>query len=174
MAANYRAPVLLAAEHDVSQFDSQSPEQTSWLRRHAQQSHASGNTKVFVVTSGDSLEVVAYFAWRMAELAVEDAPQRLRQGSGGYRQPVALLARLAVDRRHEGNGLGAALLADVISRMLVLERALGCRGLLIHAENEEARSFYAHLVPGLLSSPTDDLHLVLLAKDARRSLNLNE
>jgi hypothetical protein len=47
---------------------------------------------------------------------------------------------------------------------------IGCRGLLIHAESAAARDFYLHLIPGLERSPTDELHLVLLLKDAKRTL----
>ncbi|MCC5951233.1 MAG: hypothetical protein JJU45_03975 [Acidimicrobiia bacterium] len=34
----------------------------------------------------------------------------------------------------------------------------------------KARAFYLHLIPELLPSPTDELHLVLLTKDAKRTL----
>ena len=75
-----------------------------------------------------------------------------------------------MDRRHEGKGIGAALLRDVISRLLLIGDAIGCRGLLIHAEDDEARNFYLHLIPELEQSPTDRLHLVLLMKDAIRTI----
>lgn len=114
--------------------------------------------------------MVAYYAWCMAQLDLETAPARLRKGAGRYPQPVALLARLGVDTGHEGRGLGAALVVDAITRLVGLSDDIGCRGLLIHAENDEARSFYLHLVPELEPSPTDELHLVLLMKDARRTL----
>jgi hypothetical protein len=42
--------------------------------------------------------------------------------------------------------------------------------LLVHAESQQARGFYLHLVPEFEPSPTDDLHLVLLLKDVRRTL----
>jgi hypothetical protein len=61
-------------------------------------------------------------------------------------------------------------LIDAITRLLSISAEIGCRGLLIHAESEEARQFYLHLIPELHPSPTDELHLVLLMKDARRSL----
>ena len=64
-------------------------------------------------------------------------------------------ARLGVDEGHEKNGLG---------------EAIGCRGLLVHAESEQARSFYEHLIPEFGRSPTDPLHPVLLLKDIRRTL----
>ncbi|QNI87011.1 hypothetical protein [Synechococcus sp. ROS8604] len=46
-----------------------------------------------------------------------------------------------------GQGLGAALalLLDVISRATSLSDAIGCRGLLVHAESGQARGFYEHL-----------------------------
>ena len=96
-----------------------------------------------------------------------------------------MLARLGVDQRHEGQGLGAVLLLDVITRVASLREAslreaslreaslseaIGCRGLLVHAESEQARSFYEHLIPEFSSSPTDPLHLLLRLKDIRLTL----
>lgn len=106
----------------------------------------------------------------MAQLSLAAAPKRLARGAGRYPQPVALLARLAVDSEHEGRGLGAALLQDVLLRTAAISERIGCRALLVHAESEAAKRFYQHLVPEFESSPTDPLHLVLLVKDIVRSL----
>ena len=170
MTGAYRAPERLADRHDVSGFACRSSEQTDWLRRHARQSAATGTTKVFVVTETDSSAVVAYYGWCMAQLVTATAPARLLKGAGRHPQPVALLARLGVDAAHEGRGLGAALLQDVFARLVALFDDIGCRGLLVHAESAEAREFSLHLVPGLEPSSTDDLHLVVLMKDVRRTL----
>lgn len=75
-----------------------------------------------------------------------------------------------MDHRHEGQGLGAALLLDVITRVASLSKAIGCRGLLVHAESAQARSFYEHLIPEFERSPSDPLHVLLLLKDIRRTL----
>ena len=170
MSTSYRPPRLLGTGDHTGSFSCRSVEQTNWLRQHARQSASSGTTKVFVVTPHDDHSVVAFYAWCMAHLDLDAAPQRLRKGAGRYPQPVALLARLGVDTRHEGQGLGAGLLADAISRLLSFGESIGCRGLLIHAENTSALAFYRHLIPELEESPTDPLHLVLLSKDARRTL----
>lgn len=166
----YRQPERLRDDHVVERFTCRSAEQTSWLRRHARQSASTGTTKVFVVTPRDEIEVVAYYGWCMATVSVEDAPARMRKGAGRYPQPMALLARLGVHVEHERRGLGAALLADVVTRLVELSEGIGCRGLLIHTETSEARNFYTHLIPELEPSPTDELHLVLLMKDIRRTL----
>jgi len=166
----YLTPEPLADHHDLDGFRCRSEEQTDWLRRYARQSATTGTTRVFVVTEAGEDRVVAYYAWCMAQITVQDAPTRLRKGAGRYPQPVALLARLGVDVDHEGRGLGAGLLQDVFARLVELSDRIGSRGLLIHAESQEARDFYLHLIPEFQASPTDPLHLVLLMKDIRRTL----
>ena len=170
MSPAYRPPELLAEHHELSEFRCRSGEQTDWLRRYARQSSSTGTTRVFVVTGEDGHRVVAYYAWCMAQLRADQAPERLRRGAGRYPQPVALLARLGVDVDHEGRGLGAGLLRDVFARLVEMPDDIGCRGLLVHAESREAREFYLHLVPGFEQSPTDELHLVALTKDIRGTL----
>lgn len=170
MTHRYRPPRLLEADDLVDDFECRSTEQTEWLRFHARQAHAAGTAKVLVVTPTDDDAVVAYYAWSMASISVEDTPGRVRKGAGRYPQPVALLARLGVAIGHEGRGIGAGLLADVISRTAQLGVGIGCRGLLVHAETAQARDFYLHLIPEFEPSPTDDLHLVLLMKDILKTL----
>lgn len=170
MNGTYRPPELLGASHDLDGFACRSVEQTDWLRRHARASTSTRTTRVLVVTPADSDVVVAYYAWCMASVSLTEAPSRMRKGAGRYPQPVALLARLGVDLEHEGRGLGAGLLQDVIARTHALGEEIGCRGLLVHVETTEARDFYRHLVPEFEASPTEELHLFLLMKDIRRTL----
>lgn len=167
---SYRPPEPLGPAHELEKFICASWEQTDWLLRHARQSTATGTTKLFVVTLADSQQVAAFYAWAMASIDLADAPARLRKGAGRYPQPIALLARLGVDRDHEGKGLGAALLRDVIERVAAISDDIGCRGLLVHCESEQARNFYLHLIPEFEISPTDDLHLALILKDIKRTL----
>jgi predicted N-acetyltransferase YhbS len=82
--------------------------------------------------------------------------------------PVILLARLAVDRRFQGKGLGAGLLKDALLRALNAADAIGIRAVLVHAKDSSATTFYAHF--GFAPSPTDPLHLMLLIKDIKHAL----
>jgi GNAT superfamily N-acetyltransferase len=163
---------LIQPDDSLDEFECRSPEQTLWLHDHARQAHSAGTAKVLVVTETDSSVIVAYYAWAMASITIEDAPARLRRGAGRYPQLVALLARLGVDVDHEGHGLGVGLLQDVVARVAELGANIGCRGLLVHAEGELARGFYLHLVPDFEPSPTDPLHLVPLMKDIHRTLGV--
>lgn len=174
MINRYRPPRLLESGDQLDGFTCRSSEQSDWLRRHARQAHASGTSKVLVVTRPAVPEVVAYYAWSMASIVVESAPARMRKGAGRYPQPLALLARLGVSVDHERRGLGAGLLADVIGRTAQLGAKIGCRGLLVHAETPEARDFYLHLLPEFASSPSDELHLVVLMKDIVKTLGTSD
>lgn len=166
----YVRPALLRPDHVLEGFRSRSPEQTQWLVRHARGSHGGGFTRTFVVVERGSLDVVAYYAWSMAGLAYEEAPARAVAGAGRYPVPVALLARLAVDERHEGRGLGTHLLRDVLARTVEVGTRIGCRALLVHGEGDEARAFHRRVLPSFEHSPSDPLHLVLLMKDLRRAV----
>lgn len=168
--SRYKPPELLAPRHQLDDFRCRSKEQTAWLVEFARQAHGTGTTRVFVVTEIHQPVVVAYYAWCMASVGITALPERLRRGAARYPQPVALLARLGVDERHEGQGLGGALLLDVISRAACLSDAIGCRDFLVHAESEQTRGFYEHLIPEFERSPTDPLHLLLLLKDIRHTL----
>ncbi len=126
-------------------FECRSVEQSEWLRHHARQANASGIARVHVVTEEATSTVVAYYAWAMSTITIPEAPARMRRGAGRYPQPVALLARLGVSINHEGRGLGAGLLRDVITRTADLG-----------AEFEQ--------------SPTDPLQLVLFMKDIHKTL----
>ena len=167
---SYQPPEPIGPTHDLGAFVCASAEQTDWLVRHARQSMATGTARVFVVVPTGGREVIAYYAWTMAQIELVDAPARLRKGAGRYPQPVALLARLGVHLEHERKGLGAALLRDVIQRAAAISDDIGCRGLLVHAASADAASFYRHLIPEFETSPTDELHLVLLLKDIKRTL----
>jgi GNAT superfamily N-acetyltransferase len=159
----------LTPEHDTTEFDCGSDAQTNWLRRHALQAQAAETAAVYVVCAAGSRRVVAYFALAAGSVERSDAPQRVTRGTGRYPIPVILLARLGVDLSEQGHGLGRALLKEVLLRTSAAADTVGARALLIHAESEMARAFYHHLAE-YEPSPTDALHLFLLMKDLRATI----
>lgn len=113
--------------------------------------------------------VVGYYALSAASVEQDDAPTRVRKGLARHPIPVILLARLAVDQSEQGRGLGAALLKDALQRAGSAAGEIGARAVLVHAKDEEAKAFYEHF--DFEPSPSDPLHLFLLMKDLRASLN---
>ncbi len=98
------------------------------------------------------------------------APNRIKKGLARHQVPVMILARLAVDRSHQGAGLGAALLKDALLRTLQAADIAGIRTLLVHAKDKAACSWYEGW--GFEPSPTDPYQLYLLLKDLKALLNL--
>lgn len=123
---------------------------------------------VFVTTIGE--KVTGYYALASGAVAQGDVPGRVSRGVAKHAIPVAILTRLAVHEDHQGAGLGRALLRDALGRVNTAADEIGIRALLIHANDDEAKTFYldqAEFEP----SPTDGLHLLLLMKDLRRALD---
>ncbi len=80
--------------------------------------------------------------------------------------PVILLARLAIDRRWQGEGVGKALLKDAMQRTLLAADIAGIRAFAVHAKDDQAKKFYEKF--DFTPSPTDPMHLFILLKDVRR------
>ena len=79
--------------------------------------------------------------------------------------PVMILARLAVDLRHQRVGMGRALLKDALHRTAQAADIAGIRALLVHAKDEQARQWYRNWE--FEPSATDSFHLFLLMKDLK-------
>jgi GNAT superfamily N-acetyltransferase len=123
--------------------------------------------RVFVSMDGD--KVAGYYALATGGVDPEHAPPRVRKGVPRHPVPVVILARLAVDERYQGLGLGRALVRDALLRVLNVAEEVGVRALLVHAKDESAKEFY--LAFGEFEeSPTDPMHLFLLIKDLRLAL----
>ncbi|HTW97501.1 MAG TPA: GNAT family N-acetyltransferase [Acidimicrobiales bacterium] len=82
--------------------------------------------------------------------------------------PAVMLGRLAMDRRFQGRGRGAALLRHAIEMTIVAADAIGIRLLVVNALDERAAAFYRRF--GLDPSPTNPLDLMITVNDLRASL----
>lgn len=163
----YSNPQPLERGHDRERFACGEPELDRWLIEHALAEQAAGGARVFVSTDGR--RVVGYYALAAAQLRPEKATARARRGQPQRRPiPAVLLARLAVDRDHQGQGLGRSLLQDAMLRVAEAAEELGIRLMLVHAKHDRASGWYLRF--GFEESPTDPLHLMLLMKDLRAFL----
>lgn len=165
----YRPPEPLGKHHQLDEFQCGEPALDDWLKKHARGAHASDSARVFVTTLEDGEIVVGYYALAAAQVAPEEATARALKGQPRARPVSAiLLARLAVDRERQGEGLGRSLLQDVLLRCVEAADAIGARVLLVHAKHEAAKKWYMQF--GFEESPTDPLHLLMLLKDVRATV----
>lgn len=66
---------------------------------------------------------------------------------------------MAVDQKHQGQGLGAALLKHFMLKAFEVSQLIGVRLVLVHAKDPEAREFYERY--GFAASPIDPLILFM-------------
>ncbi len=158
-------PEPLADHHDFEDFHSGETSLDDWLKRRARANQLSGASRTYVLCEDN--RVVGYYALASGVVKVESAPGRFRRNMPNP-IPVAVLARLAVDRDWQGRGIGRALFRDGARRVAHAADAIGIRGIVVHAISEEAKSFYLAL--GFDPSPSEPMTLMVTLADVRAIL----
>jgi len=154
----------LRSDHPIEGFDCGRDELNRYLLRFAWTNQQAGAAQTYVGLVDDA--VVGYHTLTVGQLTREEAPERLIKGMARHPVPIMLLARLAVDRRWQGQGIGKALLKDAMQRTLQAADIAGIRALAVHAKDAEARRLYEKF--DFIPSPTDPLHLFVRLNDVRR------
>ncbi len=156
----------LTQRHDLSRFQSTNAALNTWLARFAWTNQRAETAKIYVAHRAGI--VVGYHALVAGSVLKHEAPERIAKGLASHPVGVILLARLAVDVREQGKGLGGALLRDALARVLQAADVVGVRAVLVHAIDDPAWSFYVH--HGFHQSPLDPMQLMMLMKDLRASI----
>jgi GNAT superfamily N-acetyltransferase len=100
----------LTSTHDRRNFSCGVDALDVYLRRFARQHADSNVSRTYVAT--DEASIHGFYTLTMSAIRKENlAPKHLNRFPN-FPLPVARLARLAVDKRHQHQGLGELLLAD--------------------------------------------------------------
>lgn len=161
-AAN--GPQPINDDHDLSLFDSGVPELDNWLRSRARTNEQSGASRTFVLAK--EARVIGYYALSVGQVTHAVSPGRVRRNMPDP-IPVAILARLALDKDWQGKGLGGDMMQDAVLRTLNAADSVGIRALLIHALSDDAKSFYERY--GFTASNLEPYTLLATMTDLRRA-----
>lgn len=153
----------LAAVDAVDTFDCGQPALNQFLLRYALVNQRANSAQTYVCCKDG--QVVGFYSLVVGSVEPGDVPARIMKGLARHPVPVMILARLAVDRTHQGKGLGRALLKDALLRTLQAADIAGIRTVLVHAKDEAARQWYERCE--FEASPTDPFHLYLMIKDLK-------
>jgi GNAT superfamily N-acetyltransferase len=157
----------LNSTHVVKTFKSGKHSLDLFLRRHALKNQEADSSQTYVVHRNGP--VAGYYSLTVASVDRQDCPPVIAdEMPPGYPIPVVLLARLAVDRKEQGRGLGAALLKDAFYRIASAAEIVGARAVLVHAIDSEAKSFYERF--NFDEFPAGALHLMLSMKEVRAAI----
>ena len=163
------APQPIDESHEIGVFDSGVPSLDDWLKRRARANQASGASRTYVVC--ENRRVIAYYALASGGVDIDAAPDatpgRVRRNMPDP-VPIAVLGRLAIERTHQKQGLGRALVRDAARRVLQAADIIGIRAIVVHAISLEAKAFYLAL--GFEASPLQPMTLLATLSDLEAAL----
>lgn len=160
----FTKPVLLAAQHDLADFDCSKEELNSWLKAHALDKQNAMLSRTYVVESEG--KVVGYYTLSHIDVKQGEPPKKLGRGMPSS-IPSMLMARFAVDKSCQGFGLGRSLFIDALLRTwAVMESGPApVRLFVVDAMDDDALSFYLRF--DMKAAPTNPHRLFLSYKDLR-------
>lgn len=156
----------LSAGHVLDDFDSGNETIDRWLAQHARTATGQGTRTYVLVDEG---RVVGYFAIAPHTIDRELLPRSA--GRGSPRQiPAVLLAKLALDRQLQGQGLGAELLVVALETIVAAARQVGGKFVVVDAIDDAAVAFYEH--HDFVAIPSSPRRLLSKLSTIARALDL--
>ena len=134
----------ISKKHDREVFDCGDEALNDFLRRYARKSHERGGAKTFLaVDDAGSKTILGFYSLSPASVDNARTPEIIRRGLARHDVPGFRLARVAVDRRWQGQGIGGQLLLAAGRRCLLASAEVGGVVLVIDAKNERVAGWYA-------------------------------
>ncbi len=135
--------VELSSSVNKKDFSSRSDALNEYLRKFATQDQKRNLAKCYVLLSDDDAEVVGYYTISASSIPLTSFPEKVQKRATYEVLPVALIGRLAIDKKFEGKGFGSVLIYDAIER--VKNSALAVSAVIVVAKDDSASRFYKHL-----------------------------
>jgi GNAT superfamily N-acetyltransferase len=119
----------------VEGFDCGDEPLNNYLKRHAwtNQEKVSIGVTYVAVDESTPRTVQGYFTLATSSVPRDRFPSKYVRGLPPYDLPLILLARLAVDKRFSGRGLGHAMIAEALKITLRVADEVGCRCIITDA-----------------------------------------
>ena len=130
----------LASNHDRRGFSCGVEALDEYLQRFARQHGSANVSRTYVAADGST--ILGFYSLAMSAIRRENLPSKHLSRFPNFPLPVARLARLAVDLRHQRQGIGELILADALQRCLRLSEEIGMIGVVVDAKDKRARGWY--------------------------------
>ena len=158
--------LVLLADHELKGFDCGNNELNRWLVEHARASQKADLARTYVLLADAA--VVGYVSLTTGSVRRDAAPKRYARGMRRHPIPTILIARLAVDRRYQGQRLGGRLLAEALRLAVTASDAAAARLVVVDAIDDAAAAFYRRW--GFIDVPENPHRLFRKIGDIRRSI----
>jgi len=154
----------LSSRHDRSAFDCGIEELNAYLKKYSGQHERRGISRTYVAVEEGENPALGYYSISSGAVSFDAVPENLPR----HPVPVALIGRLAVDKRARGHGLGETLLVHALRSAQRASAVVGIYAVVVDAWDEAARKFY--LKYGFNELKDDRLHLYLSMRVIRQLL----
>lgn len=134
-------PAPLKEGHSVSKFDCGEDALNYWLHEHAIPAMAARTANTVVICRRRT--VVGFVSIANGAVAHAQTRAKLRRNMPDP-IPATIIARLAIDRTEQDNGLGSDLLFEAMKRALAATKYSAAKMLVVHPLNKRATAFYEH------------------------------
>ncbi len=159
----------LRRKHNRSEFDCGASELNQYLKTIARQHIIKGISRTFILIDSETpADILGFFTLAFCEIRASDLPAHL---SKKYppRAPAAKLARLAVSKNRQRQGLGSLMMINAMERTLIVSSHMGIIGFFVDAKDNGAKKYYEQF--GFLALPSNPLTLFVPLKKLRESYN---
>ena len=133
--------VPISKELQKAPFDCGYPVLNEYLRLYALKNDKLSIGKTFVAVDEDS-GVVGYVTLASAQVEAKSLPEAAQAKLPRYPVPAFRIAKLAVDTRYQGKGVGAWLLRQALEKALLVSAEVGLYVVIVDAIDEKAKGFY--------------------------------
>ncbi|MGD1921344.1 MAG: GNAT family N-acetyltransferase [Pleurocapsa sp.] len=133
---------LLDGACDRNSFDCGNEALNGYLRAIARQHNKKGVSRTFIlVDSAQPQTIIGFFTLVLCEIRAVQLPKKW---SKKYPTTIAgvKLARLAVDKKYQRQGIGEILMVEAMKRALIIADNAGVIGLFVDAKDEAAKKYY--------------------------------
>ncbi len=157
----------ITRSHNRRNFDCGSLDLNQYLQNTARQQSEKGISRTFVLVETNSPgEILGFFTLTACEILVEKMPLRFAK-KYPMRASAAKLARLAVARSRQHQGLGTFMMLNAMERVLLIAEHMGIIGFFVDAKDEGAAGYYRHF--GFIPLPDNPLELFLPIATIRKT-----
>lgn len=138
-----RIEALNAKVHVRDQFVNQHPSLQNYLRTTARQDASRDLARCFVLVDDDQAIKGYYTLNNLSIPATDWDPAFKKKHKLVYQAiPCTLIGRLAVDQALQGQGYGAILLLDALTRACAVSQTIASFAIIVDAIDDTAKGFY--------------------------------
>ena len=156
----------VSSKSKLKEFDCGIDAMNGFLSRYASKNDSLGIGKTFVALDVDD-RICGYFTLSTAQVAYQEMPDDFKGKLPKYPIPALRIARLAVDGKCQGKGVGKWLLSQAFKKVLQVADITGLYLIIVDAK-ETSRSFYERY--GFLKVFDFNLSYFMLVDTVRKAI----